>query len=205
MGRTRDGPPPTRLGRRRGPNHPKTWVAMLGHPACERPVHGGHRAAQVERHVAGLVAFSERTAGQRSFHVLPSAPIQFRFAGVPCSPPPPFVAPSPFVQPCLPVWPSTRSQWPPRSMCCGGGFGQARFRGGVRGCSCLSRGWGLGHHERQDPGHGHVLGEKKKNAVQITSNQVKKGHTEHANCPERNLTTTRHPSTPAWRKEVSTS
>ena len=26
--------------------------------------------------------------------------------------------------PCLPVWPSTRSQWPPpRSMCCGGGFG----------------------------------------------------------------------------------
>ena len=61
----------------------QTWVAILGHPACERPVHGGHRAAQVERHVAGLVAFSERTAGQRSFHVLPSdAPVQFRLAGV---------------------------------------------------------------------------------------------------------------------------
>ena len=55
---------------------------------------------------------------------------QSSFAGVPRSPLPPFVAPSPFVQPCLPVWPSTRSQWPPRRrMCCGGGFGWARVRG----------------------------------------------------------------------------
>ena len=87
-------------GGQRTTRPPKTWVATLGHPACERPVHGGHRAAQVERHIAGLVVFSERTAGQRSFHVLPSgAPVQFRLAGFRI-----LQIRRLWLQPCLPVW-----------------------------------------------------------------------------------------------------
>ena len=57
---------------------------------------------------------------------------------VPRSPPPPFVAPSSLVQPCSPVWPSTRS--PVATLCCGGGSWVARFRSGVRSRSRLSRG-----------------------------------------------------------------
>ena len=129
--------------------HPRGMTSQeaSGQPPCDdddptTPKHGWqHLASQpVNAHFLGATVWPRlpdasrallrsRTSGQRSFHLLSN-----------CQAHQPLVSPSTLVQPCLPVWPSTRSLWlTPRSMCCGGGARESWVRSGVSSSTSVSR------------------------------------------------------------------
>ena len=90
-------------------------------------------AGEVARPIPGPSAFPKWSHGERAVHELSNGEaFHFRCPDVPHPSPPSPLAPPSLIQPCLPVWPSTRFLWPPPcGMCCGGDPGEARFFCGV--------------------------------------------------------------------------
>ena len=112
------------------------WQTVLG-PCC------GHKVDLLPACLLRVVPFpGTRLSTHRS-----SVPFSFTACGSLA-----------LVQPRLPE-PSTRLQWPPCSMCCGGGAWESWVRFGIGSGTRLSGSRWQGHHQQSHPGHGHCQAE----------------------------------------------
>ena len=141
---------------RRGFLNSSTWVAVCSDTECKFTV-PRRRAGEVVRPIPGPSAFPKWSHGERAVHELSNGEaFHFRCPDVPHPSPPSPLAPPSLIQPCLPVWPSTRFLWPPPcGMCCGGGPGEARFLCGVSSGTCVQGSWREGGNQHSDPGYGY--------------------------------------------------
>ena len=126
------------LGSARGGNAHRCCVAAIAPPR------------------AGTPRLPKSPDGMRTVQLHPIVQCDsVRTPGVPCVAPQTSLVPSPPVRVKLPVWPSTRSKWPPpRSLSARRSFGAKGVPLGERRSTRLQRGRRVSDYERPSPGSG---------------------------------------------------